>query len=82
MEYKKDAESNTARPEDIKASTDLQNVIMLPKMDEFKTCMFTPRLVAYNETLSDLGNNGKDTAVVWHEATPGRRDEDIASAFH
>ncbi|GFO45362.1 sorting nexin [Plakobranchus ocellatus] len=35
-----------------------------------------------NETISELGKNGKDTAVLWHEAISGRRDEDIASAFH
>ena len=34
-----------------------------------------------NETFSELGKNGK-TAVVWHQAISGRRDEDIASAFH
>ena len=82
VEYKNDAESNTARPQEIKVSADLQKVIMLPKIDEFKTCVFTTRLVNFNETFSELGKHGKDTAVVWHEAISGRRDEDIASAFH
>ncbi|GFN73828.1 Cai-1 autoinducer sensor kinase/phosphatase cqss [Plakobranchus ocellatus] len=70
-EYKKDAESNTACPKDIKVSADLQ-VIMLPRIDEFKTCVFTHRFFAFNET--------KDSAVLWHEAISSRRDEDIASA--
>ena len=32
-------------------SADLQKVIMLKKIDEFKTCVFTTRLVTFNETL-------------------------------
>ena len=55
---------------------------MLPKIDEFKTCVFTTRLVNFNETFSELGKHGKDTAVVWHEAISGTRDEDSGSAFH
>ncbi|GFO32855.1 hypothetical protein PoB_005936000 [Plakobranchus ocellatus] len=55
---------------------------MQPRIDEFKTCVFTHRLVASNETISELGKNGKDTAVLWHEAISGRRGKDIASAFH
>ncbi|GFO24623.1 Cai-1 autoinducer sensor kinase/phosphatase cqss [Plakobranchus ocellatus] len=81
-ENKKDAELNTACLKDIKVSADLQKVIRLPRIDEFKTCIFTHRLVAFNETISELGKNGKDTAVLWHEAISGRRNEDIASAFH
>ncbi|GFN78733.1 Cai-1 autoinducer sensor kinase/phosphatase cqss [Plakobranchus ocellatus] len=71
-----------ACPKDIKVSADLQKVIMLPRIVEFKTCVFTHRLVALNETISELGKNDKDTAVLRHEAISGRRDEDIASAFH
>ena len=37
------------------------------KIDEFKTCVFTNHLVTFNETFSEFGKNGKDTAVVWHE---------------
>ena len=38
------------------------------KIDKFKTCVFTNHLVTFNETFSEFGENGKDTAVVWHEA--------------
>ena len=55
---------------------------MLPKIDEFKTCVFTTCLVNFNETFSELGKHGKDTAVVWQEAISGTRDEDSGSAFH
>ena len=54
---------------------------MLTKIDEFNTCVFPTHLVTFNETFSEFGKNGKDTAV-WHEATSDRRDEDTASAFH
>ena len=65
---KKDAESNTARQQEIKVSADFRKVIMLTKIDVFKTCVFTNHLVTFNETFSEFGKNGKDTAVVWHEA--------------
>ena len=65
---KKDAESNTARQQEIKVSADLRKVIRLTKIDVFKTCVFTTHLVTFNETFSEFGKNGKDTAVVWHEA--------------
>ena len=41
---------------------------MLTKIDEFKTYVFTNHLVTFYETFSEFGKNGKDTAVVWHEA--------------
>lgn len=51
-------------------------------MDQFKSGIFTPRLVVFNETMSQLGKHGTDTAVIWHEAIADRKDEDIASAFY
>ncbi|GFO39443.1 hypothetical protein PoB_006594800 [Plakobranchus ocellatus] len=50
-EYKKDAESNTACPKDIKVSADLQKVIMLPKIDEFETYMHS--LIALSPLTKD-----------------------------
>ncbi|KAK3803284.1 hypothetical protein RRG08_021482 [Elysia crispata] len=63
-------------------TTPLRKVIMLPETDEFKACVFTQRLVVFNETLSALGKHGRDTAVLWHEAIAGRKDDNISSAFH
>ena len=51
-------------------------------MNRFKTVIFTSHFVVFNETFSQLGKNGEDTAVVWHKAVVGRTDGDIASSFH
>ena len=80
-EYNKDKEE-VRKINTLKVSADLQKVILLPRMDQFKTGIFTPRLVVFNETMSQLGKHGIDTAVIWHEAIADRKDEDIASAFY
>ena len=51
-------------------------------MDQFKSVLLMTRLVVFNETISQLGKDGTYTAVIWHEALSGRRDEDIASSFY
>lgn len=66
-------------------AVDLQKVILIPRMDQFKRSIFTSRLCVYNETFSTLGSQQakkKDMAIVWHEAIAGRQDEDISSAFN
>ena len=81
-EYAKDRDQSGRNPTShLRVSSDLQKVILLPRMDEFKEGIFTPRLVVFNETISTLGK-GTDTAIVWHEAISGRQDEDITSAFY
>lgn len=67
-------------------SADLQKVIMLPRLDMFKSALFTRRIIAFNESFVPLGTQSsellKPIAVIWHEATAGRKTEDIISAFH
>lgn len=63
-------------------SADLEKVIMLPRLDTFKEVVFCPRLVAYNQTFAPLGKSKHHPyAVLWHEATAGRKQQDIISAF-
>ncbi|KAK3737120.1 hypothetical protein RRG08_016426 [Elysia crispata] len=62
--YTKDAEENCKQLCDLKIFVDLQKVIMLPRIDEFKACVFTQRFIVFNGTLSDLGKHGRDTAVL------------------
>jgi len=65
-------------------AVDLQKVLLLPHMQEFKAAIFTPRLVTFNETFAPLGGPTSDNpnvAVLWHEATSGRNAGDLASAF-
>ena len=82
--YQSDAEkpNNTSEPI---VSADLQKVILIPRMDQFKRSIFTSRLCVYNETFTAIGTHTKrpkDKTIVWHEAIAGRRDEDVTSAFH
>lgn len=66
-------------------SVDLQKVIMLPRIDTFKSVVFTKRLTTYNESFVPVGTkqkNVKPLAIIWHEAISGRNKEDIVSAFH
>ncbi|KAF2899480.1 hypothetical protein ILUMI_06693 [Ignelater luminosus] len=71
----------------IRVSADLQKVIMLPRLECFKTAIFTQRLVAYNESFVPIGSltkqekNNKPLAVLWHNAISGRNQEDITSTF-
>lgn len=57
---------------------------MLPRVDMFKEVIFTPRVIAFNESFVPVGSNNKikTCAVLWHEATSGRSKSDITCAFH
>jgi len=59
--------------------------MMLPRMPGCKTAAFTSRLVAFNETFALMGKHAKGKrkhiAVAWHEATAGRKAEEIAAAY-
>ena len=54
---------------------------MLPRLPGVKSCMFTKRIVAFNETFAALGAAGKNTTVVWHEAIAARLAQDICSTY-
>ncbi len=65
-------------------AVDLQKVVVLPIMDQFKTAIFTPRLETFNETFAPLNGatpENPNITALWHEATSGRNIPDIASAF-
>ena len=65
-------------------SADLQKVVMLPRLDMFKSVLFTRRIIAFNESFVPVGKQQslKPLAVIWHEGIAGRKCEDIISAFH
>lgn len=78
MEYKYDSENN-----DSKFSVDLQKVIMLPRCDMFKEVIFTPRIIAFNESFVPVGKTNKQQfACLWHEGISGRKKDDIISTFY
>ncbi|CAB3231768.1 unnamed protein product [Arctia plantaginis] len=81
-EYNEDREKAKTDTEVIYYSVDLQKIIMLPRMDQFKTAIFCPRLIAFNESFVPLGPATKDNkpyAVLWNESVAGRSQEDIIS---
>ena len=65
-------------------SADLQKVIMIPRMESFKSVVFTRRIIALNESFVPVGTKSSclPMAVLWHEGIAGRKKEDITSAFH
>ncbi|CAH1099867.1 unnamed protein product [Psylliodes chrysocephalus] len=66
-------------------SVDLEKIIMLPRCEMFKSVIFIPRLIAYNESFVPVGTKNKNikpVAAIWHEAIRGRKKEDIISTFH
>lgn len=67
-------------------SVDLEKVIMLLRLEEFKVVMFCPRLILFNESFVPLGDKKlsgtrQTYACIWHEAISGRKKDDIASCF-
>ncbi|KAE9521295.1 hypothetical protein AGLY_018314 [Aphis glycines] len=65
-------------------SVDLQKVIMLPFMDNFKADIFTKRIKIFNESFVPLGlrSEFKPLAILWHEGISGRKQEDLVSSFY
>lgn len=82
--YKEDVEKSKISSDTLFYSADLQKVIMLPRLDMFKSVIFTPRIIAFNESFVPLGTHSqqKTVATIWHEAVAGRKKEDIISSFH
>ena len=81
--YKQDAEMNVRgeNTEKYWGSVDLQKIIMLLRMMGVKTCAFTGRIIAFNETFAELGKANNNVVVVWNESVSGRSAPDICSAF-
>ena len=67
--------------EGILLSSDMQKVVMIPKMPGYKSVRFQKRLTVYHQTFSPLGDAKGSVGVVWHSAMMQRNDEDVASAY-
>ncbi|KAK4883794.1 hypothetical protein RN001_000065 [Aquatica leii] len=63
---------------------DLKKVIMLPRLEMFKSAIFTNRLTVYNESFVPVGKkrNSKPFAALWHEALFKRNKEELISTFY
>ena len=75
----------TVPSDSIIATTDMQKVVMLPRMPGVKTCIFTKRLIAYHMTFAPVNGmkqkKGKPVGIIWHSAIRGRNDEDVTSTY-
>jgi len=82
-QYRWDADENRSSHR-VLFSADLEKVVMLPRIDMFKTVLFTRRIIAFNESFVPVGGKQslKPMAVIWHEAVAGQKKEDIISVFH
>ena len=72
---------------EIIVSADMMRIFLLPQLPH-KECIFTSRLVVYNETFSPVGRRSwragdvpRPVSVLWHEGLAGRDAPDVASAF-
>lgn len=64
---------------------DMEKVIMLPRLEMFKSAVFTHRITAYNESFVPVGKKQKSSkpfAAVWHEALFGRSKDELISTFY
>lgn len=64
----------------VKIAADMQKVIILPRMDAFKVCVFTSRLIIFHETFAGLGKQ-PNFSVVWHEEIAGRCASEVANSY-
>lgn len=62
-------------------SSDMQKVILIPRLPGYKVCLFTRRLVVINQTFAPINKEAvhhkKALGVLWHEGISGRNDEDV-----
>ena len=65
-------------------SVDMPKVILFPRLEQYKRCLFTRRLATINQSFVPIRDQKGERArgVLWHEGICGRNDEDAASAFY
>lgn len=82
--YRNDAKMDHNNNLEVCYSADLQKVIMLPRLDQYKIALFTPRIIVFNESFVPVGKKCglKPIACIWHEGIAGRKKEDIISTFY
>lgn len=89
-EYRYDADRDWEKDE-IVVSADMMKVSLLPELP-YKECLFTSRMVVFNETFEVLEKEkscakrkakgiNPSVAVVWNESISGRNADDVATAY-
>jgi hypothetical protein len=70
-------------------TSDMQKVLLLPRMPGVKACLFTKRLVVFHQTFAPIGRskhkqpNRKHLvfSVVWHKGIAGRSAAEVAKVY-
>ena len=73
----------------VHVSTDMQKVMLLPRIPGVKTCLFVRRLVVFHQAFAPIGatkqrirhRRHQVLACVWHEAIAGRSTADMSSTY-
>ena len=83
--YAADKNAVGKNEDELYLSSDMQKVILLPRLPGFKLNRFTKRLVVLNQTFAPFNTENssskKALGLLWHEGLSGRKDEDVSSAF-
>ena len=87
--YHKDRHMAETRPmnkecvSSIYLSADMPKVILLPRLPEFKRCLFTKRIVVINQSFVPIARKSEypPIGIIWHEGISGRKDDEVTSAF-
>jgi len=78
--YRADGEAN----DKLVYTLDLQKIMLLPRLEQFKEAIFCRRLVTFHETLAPAGQISEEKPVlsaIWHEGIAGRSAREVASAI-
>ena len=67
--------------EGILLTSDMQQVVMIPRMPGYKSVIVQKKLTVYHQTVSTLGDAKGSVGVVWHSAMMQRNDQDVASVY-
>ena len=85
MAYKEDKENVASQRDTLYLSSDMQKVILIPRLPGYKVSLFTKRIVVINQSFAPINkeevSKNKALGVIWHEEICGRNDEDVTSAF-
>lgn len=83
--YKSDVnkvEVNKIGEGEVLYAMDLQKVIVLPIMPQYKDAFFMSRLATFNMTFASLKKGGQSVCILWHEEIAGRDAGNITDAIY
>ena len=80
-----DKEAVATKNDTLFLSSDMQKVILLPRLPGYKVSLFTNSLLIINQSFAPISkeevSKNKALGTLWHEEIRGRKDGDVTSAF-